>query len=326
MRNLEFKAFLDQLPSLNVNQIKELKYKLQTPSRQKETALLLSKQRAKTCPHCQSEAFNRFGFQAEIQRYRCKSCHRTFNELTGTPLARLRKKEEWIEYAQSLVEAQTVRKAAEVCGVHKNTSFLWRHRFLTFLKDITPETLTGIVEFHETYFKYSEKGTRHANETPVNEANNTTVPQKKKQPVCVVFARDRHQNTLEYILPKFSSKSLCNKYLNRVSADSLVCSDLKPEYQEYTKSEKLRHGKLQLSKGETVIKDIVHLKNVQNYEAELNNWLRRFRGVASKYLDTYLGWYRNLDEFNLQLPKRTLLLRAKNKDTYLHQRLTRTKG
>ena len=42
------------------------------------------------CPHCHSSLINRHGKVANMQRYRCKNCGKTFVATTSTPLARLR--------------------------------------------------------------------------------------------------------------------------------------------------------------------------------------------------------------------------------------------
>ena len=39
------------------------------------------------CPRCQSKALYRHGSKSGLQRFRCRSCGRTFNSPTGTPLA-----------------------------------------------------------------------------------------------------------------------------------------------------------------------------------------------------------------------------------------------
>ena len=45
------------------------------------------------CPHCGGIELYRHGVVSGLQRYYCKHCHKTFNALTGTPLARLREKQ-----------------------------------------------------------------------------------------------------------------------------------------------------------------------------------------------------------------------------------------
>ncbi len=38
-----------------------------------------------------------------------------------------------------------------------------------------------------------------------------------------------------------------------------------------------------------------HINNVNAYDSRLKGWMFRFRGVATKCLDNYLGWHRLLD-------------------------------
>ena len=95
-----------------------------------------------------------------LARYRCKSCGRTFNALTKTPMARLRKKERWLDHAQAMLEGTSLAKAAERCGVHPTTAFRWRHRFLRSPALDKPKTLTGIVEADETFILELFKGRR----------------------------------------------------------------------------------------------------------------------------------------------------------------------
>ena len=89
-----------------------------------------SRSMQRCCPHCACRQLNRHGQANNRQRFRCRQCHRTFNDLTGTPLARLRLREKWLDYIVMLREARSVRSAAAQVGVHSNTALRWRHRFL----------------------------------------------------------------------------------------------------------------------------------------------------------------------------------------------------
>jgi hypothetical protein len=86
--------------------------------------------------------------------------------LTGTPLARLRKKECWLTYLQCVLESRTVRESARVVGVHRTTSFRWRHRFVPGAMRDRPDKLSAIVEADETYRLESQKGSRHLTRKP----------------------------------------------------------------------------------------------------------------------------------------------------------------
>jgi transposase-like protein len=107
----------------------------------------------KSCPHCAADATQlaSWGRSGGLQRYRCKACRRTCNALTCTPLARLRKKYCWLDYAQAPIAGLTVRAAAKHCSVSKNTAFRWRHRFLRDygLTDIVAERFDAGVRLGE---------------------------------------------------------------------------------------------------------------------------------------------------------------------------------
>jgi len=51
-----------------------------------------------TCPHCQGEG-QKWGYAAGLRRYRCRSCKTSFNALTKTPLAFLKKRDKLAEPA-----------------------------------------------------------------------------------------------------------------------------------------------------------------------------------------------------------------------------------
>ena len=107
---------------------------------------------APCCPHCHATALQRWGRASRLRRYRCTACGKTFNALTGTSLARLRKKQCWLAYGEALAAGMTLARAAAHCGVHlTTTSFRWRHRFLK-APAATQEALTGVVEADETFF------------------------------------------------------------------------------------------------------------------------------------------------------------------------------
>ena len=65
-----------------------------------------------------------------------------------------------------MLDGQSVRKTADRLGVHRNTSFRWRHRFLHLAKDDRPAALAGIAEADELFLLESQKGSRKLNRPP----------------------------------------------------------------------------------------------------------------------------------------------------------------
>lgn len=111
------------------------------------------------CPRCEApkDRFGSWGQSHGVKRYRCKSCGRTFNALTGTASADLRKREQWERFAQALIEGIGVRGAARRCQIDKNAA-LWRQRFLKCAAGYRATHEASIVEADETFFLESFKG------------------------------------------------------------------------------------------------------------------------------------------------------------------------
>lgn len=80
-----------------------------------------------------------------LQRFKCRACAKTFNALTGTPLARLRMKGKWVAQAEVLRDGLTLKQAAERLNMPHPTTFRWRHRFLALPKTVMAKALVGIV-------------------------------------------------------------------------------------------------------------------------------------------------------------------------------------
>ena len=94
-----------------------------------------------------------------LRRDQCKSCGKTFNAATGTPLAGLHRKEKWPAFGTCPADGETVCASAALCGLAVKTASLWRRRILAAgSKD--PRKLAGIVDPDETYVLESRKGER----------------------------------------------------------------------------------------------------------------------------------------------------------------------
>ncbi len=90
-----------------------------------------------------------------------------------------------------MIAGETVRAAARRCGVHKNTSFRWRHRFLAKLSGAKPAHLHGIVEADETYFLESFKGSRNLPRPARKRGGKAAKRGLSDEQIPVLIARDR---------------------------------------------------------------------------------------------------------------------------------------
>jgi len=105
-----------------------------------------------TCPHCgHNKAIWNGTFRSPYggsrvtrQRYLCKQCGKTFNDLTGTPMHRSRNKELWVSYIELMPEGRSLHKCAKILGVRHERLFYWRHKVLV-VQDRTKQTFSKAV-------------------------------------------------------------------------------------------------------------------------------------------------------------------------------------
>jgi transposase-like protein len=271
------------------------------------------------CPRCHHRPCGRWGNAHGLPRYRCGACGKTFNVLSGTPLARLRHRECWDEYARALIDGDTVRAAARRCGVHKNTAFRWRHRFLILPAGLKPSSLHGIVEADETYFLESHKGERHLPRPPRKRGGVAKKRGLSSEQIPVLVVRDRSTATTDAVLPKANTASVTAVLAPVLDADAVLCSDSNAIYHCFAERAHIAHTPVNLSAGIRVIDHAFHIQNANAYHSRLKGWMARFHGVATKYLPNYLGWRRCLERFAATLTPTLMLSLATGRDQHLTQ-------
>lgn len=271
------------------------------------------------CPHCHHTPCGRWGQAHGLPRFRCAACGKTFNALTNTPLAHLRHRECWGEYAQALMDGDTVRGAARRCGIHKNTSFRWRHRFLALPAEVKPAHLQGIVEADETYFLDSHKGERHLSRPPRQRGGVASQPGLSSEQIPVLVVRDRSTATTDAVLAHADTAAIRTVLAPVLDADAMLCSDGNPIYACFAKGAHVAHTPLNLSAGIRIIDHAFHIQNVNAYHSRLKGWMARFHGVATKYLHHYLGWRRCRERFPTTLTPALLLGLAIRGDQHVMQ-------
>ncbi len=312
MEILQFKETLEELGSYNTQQFRTIEEAIGVIKAEKVVSVELETPiEDVVCAHCSSNQFQRWGKRNDLQRYKCKTCKKTFNSLTGTPLARLKRKGHWLSYAECIKDSLTIRAAAAKCGISVDTSFRWRHRFLSNAKKIKATSLCGVVEAFEIKFLKSYKGSKNLDRPARKRGLGGEICSESDEEVTFLISRDRNRFTFDKIIDKISTTELHSALDSLVHSDVLLCCDNKTIYREFAKESSLRHGFVDISKGQIVKKDVVHIQNVRMYCSRMMNWMKRFHGVATKYLENYVSWFRGFDEFGNSLTPVILLLRAK---------------
>ena len=312
MANSKFKILLNEVNNFNNYEFRKLQEKVDQRIKKKRISNILETPKNELlCPFCNSKNHNRWGKRNDMQRFKCKACSKTFNSLTKTPLARLRRKGHWLEYSNCLKNELTIREAANVCGIHKNTSFRWRHRFITNFKFIKAKKIGGIIESGQLLLKESFKGIKKDKDKLL----------KPRKNVFVIYSIDRNNNIFDITNKGFNLKILNKEFKDIIINDSLIFSENNKSFIAYLKENNYKHV---ITKNNN--HELSHIKKVNQYRIDFKEWiLDYFKGVATKYLENYVSWYRALNEFNSGINALTILYRAKAIEKYRHQPLKVTR-
>jgi hypothetical protein len=109
--------------------------------------------------------------------------------------------------------------------------------------------------------------------------------------VCIPVARDRTGKTFDFVtgrapLPRIHLRRCLPPVIER---DVVLVTDWHSAYRALAREARIIHRALNLSAGIRVT-DALHVHNVYAYHRRLKQRLRRFHGVATRYLPNYLGW------------------------------------
>lgn len=260
------------------------------------------------CVHCSGSRVQRWGTFSGRQRYRCTSCLRTFSDLTGTPLAYCKYPECWRAFTACVRETLSVRACGRRLGIHKDTAWRWRHRLLRALLSSEEVLLTGVVEIDAPQFHRCEKGSRHLARPPF--ARGVRGLDSGRERVSVLLGLDAQGTVRAEVAPPLwmLSGSLVEEILRKhcEAVETILATRRWSRLLlRFCSATGARHHVIDEVRpvGRPLPPGSAHA-----YQRRLRSWLRRFRGVATRYLDHYLCWHR-FQEANLANPFE-LLLRA----------------
>lgn len=226
-----------------------------------------------SCPHCLSThiTLNGKSPNKQTQRYKCKNCQKTFKATTGTPTHWMHNREKITKYIEALQNGYSIRKAAIFAQISKNTSFAWRHKFLSSIPENTTNT------FNE------KQHTIKIIKTPYSAKGRKKAPEKFTNTTKTILINNKGQIQLHKINP-FKLVKHTTKILQQNNTISEVCT-----FPSKLLTNSIKQTNVKKIKIRNLIKQLVEQTNSQ--EKKLNIWMKRFRGVATKYLQHYWKWF-----------------------------------
>jgi len=246
-----------------------------------------------TCPHCQNSDILGHGTYKGRKRYKCRGCNKTFNDFTGTAMSCLKKLDKFQDYLELTIESVTIRKAAKTLGVSTKTIFDWRHKLLSSLAIVNGQVFSGIVECDDKQLEISEKGKRNLERDSYKRPSD----RKKKRgvsndKVSIMVATDREGNSTMQVakIGRVDVQSIERTIGNLIKKDNPLCSDSHPSIISWAKGKELEHHTFVASRQH--VKDkCYHVQHVNSLDNLYERWVKRFYGVATKYLPQYLNWF-----------------------------------
>lgn len=295
----EIKTKFKELPGLIQEQLLDelLKdYEMRGQILDNVTQSIDNQKKNKACPHCTSEKVYKRGKQNGNQMYQCRECLKWYSETTGTPLWDIKLKNKWQSYIRCMQEGKSIKKTAKEVGICIQTSFNWRHKILSTLSDLTPQTLSDMVECDELEIALNNKGSRNLNRKPRKRGSDFKRNNQSQEStvVQVVTAVQRNgEKYLRAVESKRLSADEINKVLDgRLAEQTTLITDKHPSYRLFAKGNKSIKHKSVLSKEHVSKQDKnIHLQHVNNTHSQLRKFLEPFNGVSSKYLQNYLNWF-----------------------------------
>ncbi|HLN65254.1 MAG TPA: hypothetical protein VK464_27350 [Symbiobacteriaceae bacterium] len=250
------------------------------------------------CPRCGSTAtvgngsFARKDGTREARRC-CRSCRRSFNQHTGTPLQYIKKRQQWREMTDRMADRLSLRRMAAVLRVHPSTAFRWRHRLLDSLRPHPTPILTGTVATSEAYVPYSEKGSRRTDgpgawgrrRRPAVRQNQGPGRFRRVadgKPSFVLLATAGQQEAVTLAGRGRPTPAELHQALRPLLASGVEVEavGLAP-YAEACEQMSVRCAEAALPAR----------RSVDQLRSRFYGWLHPFRGVATRYLPNYITWF-----------------------------------
>lgn len=104
MKTSKFKDGFKPLSELSRKPQEQVKQHWVQEVQRPEVVKILEDSTVPCGPACKQPYFYRWGYQAGLQRYRCRNCKHTFTALSETPLAHLRLKGQWLNYCSGRIQ------------------------------------------------------------------------------------------------------------------------------------------------------------------------------------------------------------------------------
>ncbi len=255
-----------------------------------------------SCIYCKGNHVVKNGKRKDgVQRFLCRDCRRSFIPSSDTITSRTRKSiSVWSAYLKCMIDQKTLKQTSEECHISMSTAFIWRHKILDTLGELSEKTyLTGIVEADETFFNVSFKGNHKRSRSfsmprkAHKRGNDVHAKGLSSEKVCVPCAVS--DAGISYARPgklgKISAECITNILGNKIAPHTILCTDKERAYLDMAD-----RNELKLIQTDTDCRMVLKngkyygIQRINAYHSRLKLFIRGFHGVSTKHLGNYIVW------------------------------------
>lgn len=306
---------LDLLNEKDISEVaKDIYNRLIASGSQPSLSRAFDKTSVSACIHCGAVHFIKNGKDAKGNaRYLCKECGKTFTALTNTALKGTHKDAStWKTYVENMLEGRSLAECAKRCGISVPTAHVWRHKILSALSEESfDHEYSGMLEMDEMFVRISYKGNhkkskdfvmpREAHKRGSDGPDAKHANTSKVSVLCVVERGKRFSGVIP--CRGFINQPLLENLFNgRLSDESIVMTDGWRAYKNYLDTTNALHiilPRLGYNTHQARVVGPYHINNVNAMHHRFRDFLRKYNGVSTKFLNNYLGlflWLENHKE------------------------------
>lgn len=282
------------------------------------------------CPHCGCEKIIKHSKFKDTQRYKCKTCSRTFLPSTGTYMHNVKKKNKYAEYARIIKEEglHPISYMAKQLDISIPTAFSWRHRLLLS----TPKkkgTFMGEVQADDLWFLYSQKGRKglkYSRKRGKGKQQGDNGFQTK-----VIAASDKDQVEMKVSkIGRISKADIISAIGDKFKRHAKLVTDGHPSFGAFAKGAELEHVKFPAKKHKAETgENVQYINNLASRLVGLVN--HKLRGVATKYLQQYVSYFAYTQNDTFDVSKKGFTTNTKVWDAFtniekMYEKFIKTKS
>ena len=269
------------------------------------------------CKKCGSLSVNKYGKNANgHQKYRCSDCGSVFTSMSSTLFSGSQKDAtQWTDFILCTLEGRSLRYCAEKCNISLPTSFAWRHKLLNVLTSQQfSDCLTGLVEVDEMFVNVSYKGNHKKSKKftmprPAYKRGTDNRSRFPKDKACILCVAERSKGFSGVVTHRglLNPTVLSQVFDDHISNDTIVITDESKPLTKYFQNQPYVHIPLAASstgsdkKSAPVVKGPYHTNNINAFHGRFRDFLRQYKGVSTKRLNSYLAlflWLKNTTDKN----------------------------